>query len=420
MTGTSQGALTVITEINPGEQAALNQLLTELGGDPGGNPQLPLGKVGSLHFACFVIINEDSPYPPLLAFENNHDGTLDTHLEELTEAGIEGLGAIYQHCVGFPKNATADQLKAFLREHSVPSAAFYVACPGQSVKALQNAIAVREEVENFLDAEQAAGGLDGLSARQTLERIQAHLAKPDVISPQTSRVTMAQLKVRAKRNTLLLALVGIPIVLILLPLILLWVLLLRIREARDNDAPTPPPLPTDPRIYEHPDIHAQSHLTTMVTVRGGPIRAFTLKFVLAMASLVAKKVSISGNLLGIPTIHFARWAMLNDNRRMIFFSNYDGSWASYLGDFVDKAKYGLTAVWGNTNRFPPSKWLVLGGAARIIPFKVWSREHNVYAPFFYRAYPSATVANLLNDLYVRDNVGRSMSEPAAAEFLKAL
>lgn len=415
-----QNPLTVVAEIVSGQQAELTALLTRLGGDPAGNNLLPLGKVGSLHFGCFVTLNADPPYPPYLVFESNFDGAPESYLDQLTAVGLEGLVAILGHCVGFPENATAGQAKAFLLQHSVPAAAFYVACRGQSVSAIRNAIAVREEIESFLDDQQTAHVLEGLSARQIHERIQAHLSKPGVISPEVSQVTVEQWTKRARRNTILLILIALPLVILLLPLIVLWLVLLRIREHRDNTANPLPPLPIDPRNLRNPDIHTQSHLTTMVTVRPGAIRSFSLGLVLKITSLLARKVAIAGNLLGIPTIHFARWAMMDNNRRMIFFSNYDGSWASYLGDFVDKAKYGLTAIWGNTDRFPPSKWLIFGGAALILPFEEWSHEHNVYAPFFYRAYPSASVANLLNDLYIRDNVGRILNESEAAEFLKAL
>jgi hypothetical protein len=414
-----QNPLTVVAEISPGRQAGLNELLTTLGQNPVDNVQLPLGKVATLHFSCFVIVPADAPYPPSLVFEANFDGDPDAYLDALIAVGLEGLLAIYGHCAGFPDQATAAQLKDFLRTHSVPSAAFYVGCRGQSVQSLRNAIAVREAIEGFLDKEQAAGKIAG-SSRQILERIQAHLGSPGVVSPEPSQVTVAELAKQAKRNTLILILVGILLFPLILLLILIWAPILRIREYRDNHATPPPPLPIDPRLYTHPDIRTQSHLTTMSTVRGGPVRALTLKFVLWVTQLLARTVAIDGNLLGIPTIHFARWAMMDNNKRMIFFSNYDGSWASYLGDFVDKAKYGLTAIWGNTDRFPPSKWLAFGGAGLINPFKEWSLEHNLYAPFYYRAYPSATVANLLNDLSIRDSVGRSMSESEASAFLKLL
>src|SRR5262249_39805530 len=100
------------------------------------------------------------------------------------------------------------------------------------------------------------------------------------------------------------------------------------------------------------------------------------------------------------------------------FSNYDGSWASYLGDFVDKANYGLTAVWSNTESFPPASFLFFGGAQHIEAFKQWSREHNVYAAIWYSAYPDETIVNLRNHVQIRDTLGKPLSDGEAKAFLQ--
>ncbi|MEO1290563.1 MAG: hypothetical protein AAFV93_22695, partial [Chloroflexota bacterium] len=47
----------------------------------------------------------------------------------------------------------------------------------------------------------------------------------------------------------------------------------------------------------------------------------------------------------IPTIHFGRWLMIDNGKRMLFLSNYDGNWQTYIGDFVDKSATGLDAFW---------------------------------------------------------------------------
>ena len=419
MSKIEQNALTVVADVKPGQQSALTDVLTLLGKNPDNSTELPCFKVEVLHFACFVILNADGSNPPCLVFESNFDGGVDAYLNQLTAVGRAGLISIFGLCMGFPENPTDAQIREYITQHSIPNAAFYIAFHGQSVGAIRNAISVRENIEAFLDVQQAAGALNGLSAQKIVQRIQAHLSSPEGITPQVSQTTIAEQAELSKSNTIKLILVALPLVLLFLPFIIVWMLLLRWREYRDNHKDLAP-LPIDPRLFKNPDIHTQSHLTTMVTVRDGWVRALTLKFVLAVTSLLAKKVAIAGNLLGIPTIHFARWAMMNNGKRMIFFSNYDGSWSSYLGDFVDKAKYGLTAIWGNTDRFPPSKWLAFGGAAQMTPFKQWSHEHNVFSPFFYRAYPSATVANLLNDFDIRDSVGMPMSEAEAAKFLQKL
>lgn len=412
-----QSALTVLAPIQPGQTASLNALLTELGTDPGDHPKLRFHDVPTLHFACFVILDQDPAYPPCLVFESNLDGDLESHVQQLLSAGKQGFDEIFAHCRDYPIDPNPMAAQRYLLAHSVSSPAFYVGLPGQTVADLRNAISVREDIQTFLDQEQGRGALRGLSAGQILARIQQHLVGPGAVIPRVSSEGMGALRRRSQRNTWLLALFCLPLLILSLPLLIPWILLLRLRECIDNRR-TLPPLDPDPRLFEHPDIRTQSHLTTLCTVRPGAIRLFTLRLVLGITSLLARTVAIAGNLLGIPTIHFARWILMDDNRRLLFFSNYDGSWTSYIGDFVDKAKLGLTAVWGHTDRFPPSRWLVLGGAAYIAPFSDWSHQHNVFAPLYYRAYPSATVADLINDIEIRDQVGRPMDEAEAAAFLQ--
>ena len=52
------------------------------------------------------------------------------------------------------------------------------------------------------------------------------------------------------------------------------------------------------------------------------------------------------------TIHFARWVLLDDNRRLFFASNYDGSLESYMDDFINKVAWGINLVFGNGVGFP--------------------------------------------------------------------
>ena len=137
----------------------------------------------------------------------------------------------------------------------------------------------------------------------------------------------------------------------------------------------------------------QNALTHLVSPKPGQLRAFLLRFVLWGVDQLGKYVYQHGSLGAIPTIHFARWVILNDGR-LLFFSNYDGSWESYLGDFVDKANEGLTGVWSNTHEFPPTTLLVFGGARQEERFKVWTRRNQLVTQVWYSAYPDLSVRNV--------------------------
>jgi hypothetical protein len=91
------------------------------------------------------------------------------------------------------------------------------------------------------------------------------------------------------------------------------------------------------------------------------------------------------------TVHFAHWAFVNNGGRLMFFSNFDQSWESYLDDFIEKAAVGLTLAWGSGVGFPPTRFLINDGAAYGSRFKAWARHSMAVSRFWYSAYPDLTV-----------------------------
>src|SRR5207302_4559041 len=122
---------------------------------------------------------------------------------------------------------SGEKMQAYLQAHTADTAAFYVGCPGQSVASIRNAIQVRQEIELFLDAEQTAGKLNGLSASAIHHRISDSIAQNPRVRPVRSPVTLDQQKTRAIWNLVLFLVIAVPVVLILLPLLLVYVIWLR-------------------------------------------------------------------------------------------------------------------------------------------------------------------------------------------------
>lgn len=140
----------------------------------------------------------------------------------------------------------------------------------------------------------------------------------------------------------------------------------------------------------------QNELTVVTRIKPGLFRYLMLRAVLWLIGIVAKLER--GPLVGIPTIHFARWVILDDGKRLLFTSNYDGLWERYIDDFIDKAAVGMTWIWRNCEGFPPTNfWGTKGGARDVKAFKQYILDHQIIAQVFYRAYPDLTVDNLLND-----------------------
>ena len=67
----------------------------------------------------------------------------------------------------------------------------------------------------------------------------------------------------------------------------------------------------------------------------------------------------------INTIHFARWVIFDNDTRLLFTSNFDGSWEDYLRDFSVKTPDGMDKIFGHCDGYPP------GGCADFEAFKAY-------------------------------------------------
>src|SRR5580765_4886548 len=153
-----QHALSVITRIKPSEFNILAAVLDQIG-NPDTNTLADFQAITSLHFCCWVIVADDPRFPPCLVLESNYDGALEDHLDQLITHAGAGLDAIYCTCEGYPAEGIASPRKVrdYLLANAVPTTAFYIGCPGQTVESIRNAIAVREAIQGFLDAEDTNG-----------------------------------------------------------------------------------------------------------------------------------------------------------------------------------------------------------------------------------------------------------------------
>lgn len=161
----------------------------------------------------------------------------------------------------------------------------------------------------------------------------------------------------------------------------------------------------------------QNHMVSRTVLKPGLLRKATIRLAFwAVAKLTALNPR-PGHLGDIGTIHFARWVLIPGTRDLLFFSNYGGSWESYLEDFITKANEGLTGIWSNTVGFPRSRLLFFGGAADGERFKRFARESMVATPFWYCAYPKLTTTNIRCNALVRRGVSAAMTEDEAVRWL---
>jgi hypothetical protein len=109
-------------------------------------------------------------------------------------------------------------------------------------------------------------------------------------------------------------------------------LVLRRREAGEVPEDRPPDPDLVGAILDRENHASQNHLAALSVMKTGALRRFLLRVVLWLVGQVAGRLSRPGFLGTLSTIHFARWVMVPRTGDLLFLSNYDGSWESYLED----------------------------------------------------------------------------------------
>ncbi|WP_129790702.1 hypothetical protein [Sphingosinicella sp. CPCC 101087] len=214
-------------------------------------------------------------------------------------------------------------------------------------------------------------------------------------------------------RAVLLGLAFIPLALLAL------VLRLRYLERRDSwhDAPH-----TDEQslreMVRREDWIAQNHMGSIVLIKPGVLRSIIIHAGHLGLGLLLRVKATDGYLGSMRTVHFAHWAFLNNHSRLLFFSNFDHSWDSYLDDFIEKAHAGLTLAWGCGVGFPPTRFLVLDGASHGRMFKAWALASRAVSRFWYSAYKDLTVDQIERNARIATGLRRkSMTEKEAGRWM---
>jgi hypothetical protein len=431
-------ALTVLAELapGPGPRARLEDRLAAIASDLAGNALFRPGDLPDTHFTRFVIIDDPrGELPSLLAWESNHDGLAADYLAAVARAA-PSIEAVFECCADYPPGAVADVdgWVAWMLARSYRAGAFYTAYRGVPRAAIIDARRVHQVIRETLDQEDRAV-LAALPRHEIQRRLREQVTAR---APELTRSPEDDDELRWVFGKLLAGLGVLAMLPIILLLMLPWYLLLRRKETTDLSTAYTRPIELDRAVREAEDRLVrgfrasspplQNPLTHVVDLKPGRFRLATLWLVLKAIDVIAQVYSVRGDLGGITAIHFARWVIIRDRRplgpprrhRLVFFSNYDGSWESYLGEFIDRAAYGLTAVWSNTVGFPATEHLACAGARDEEAFKQWTREHQVATQVWWTGVADATVQNLLDDLWIHRRLDRSMSDAELVAWMRKL
>jgi hypothetical protein len=216
------------------------------------------------------------------------------------------------------------------------------------------------------------------------------------------------------------AIVGLYTALVVsLPALIVW---LRWLERRDSHQDAPAIDPRELRkMMQLEDQIPQNHMGSVVIVKPGVLRTALFRTGHLGLTLVLRVLATDGYLGSMRTVHFAHWAFVNNGSRLMFFSNFDHSWDSYLDDFIEKAHGGLTLAWGSCTGFPPTRFLVLDGASHGRQFKAWARNSMSVSRFWFSAYPNLTVNQIERNSRIADGLRAvDLASDAAAGWVRDL
>lgn len=400
--------LTALLPLREGSEETLRSVLREVGNDVAGRrlaerPGAPFIDFGETptHFARLVVIPDPQRGPERhrLLFAAIHDGSPTDFLETVGRATL-GEEAIWGACETYPgRSGFAD----WVRAHTVETEGYYMAFRRHSLAHVRRlsheADAFDEAVgDGRISPHAESGPMDrGLPG---LRRLLRGLAWAPVMEVEALRM----LARHGLRNTFR---AGLEISASLDRIRLLrWINRLTgntmaplstahsevtlygcdpCRAVSEEDEVVDPDRQWAlQRVRE--DRVAQNQLT-LVTVND-PERVRRVAAVMGLLGFYSRWLSPPGSLVGISTIHFVRWAIIDEGRRLLMISDYDGSWEAYIEEFAEMILSGLDAIWAGSVGYPKA------GARDVQAFKRFLRCRQYQAEVFYSGYPGETVLNL--------------------------
>lgn len=413
---TVQSPFLIISTIVQGQIENLRELLATMTKSPGyadpHNDLLPFGEFDRLHVARFVILESKTAddirahgvaprnIPPALALLGDCDGKVASFLEELANKTGPGLMKIFAHCEDAP--ARKNQLSDWLKTKNIRPQANYINWVGRTVRQIKQEDALHQRLattmQNLVDKD------DRLDANQVRQKLmtQVEWDKHDGRLSLTPSVPISVFRKISKLADMVL----LPIVLLISsPLLLLGApfYLLRLRQLERSD-PEITLRPTSEHIRSltaQEDHDVSNQFNVLGDVKPGLFRLMTLKATLGLVNYAARHVYNHGFLARIRTIHFARWVLIDNNQRVLFASNYDGSHEAYMDDFINKVSWGLNLVFSNGVSYPATRWLIKGGAEREQIYKYTLRRHQLPSEVWYKAYPGLTAVDLERNSRIR-------------------
>jgi hypothetical protein len=376
-----------------------------------------LADLGRVHFASVALLPPrpgQSSNPSLLFELVIDDGLPPAELVDLlVSQGLEDLWPLYGgYFSGSPHTTGAAErrrwLRRFLLRHLDRAAGGFVGNRDRTVAQ------VRQESDLFRAARQYCARLSPSvrADRSRLARELVHWAADApgfawAAAPAPRSFWRGRSAGQTLRRRIALALLFVVIVLLafalgLLPLLYVvallvipWILVVRRGLDRPLAAETPRAQQVHPAVdaCEAGLVGRVGHMISLTEVRRPyALNAAILRIHLRLIGWLGHVWFTEGRLGDAAGIKFGHWHLVEGGRRLLFCSNFDGSFGGYLDEFIGGASIGVNLVWrwtelrprgaadqgqppvAHPRRFPPTRLGAFGGCKNELWFKTYARD----------------------------------------------
>jgi hypothetical protein len=418
-----QVQLTVCAPIRRGAVPALKQVLDVINADSAHNALIPFADIPTAHFGRLLIVEELSTGPRLLLMIDA-DAPLDRVVISLAERACNGLDLVFGLCEDYPPTGrrTHESRLAYLRSKTLGVDMFYVHKVGRTLQQVRQEALLRQALERFADHLQSQNGSSSLSALEVRDLIQGFVSSEPGLAWARTPPDPVDLPFQIGEA---IHMFGVPLVLLvvaplLIPAALLWLIVLRIRELID---PPPDAVLDLAQLREeshHEDFGDQNTISTLADIKPNWFWSLTATIFYGVADYTSRHMFNNGDLSGLKTVHFARFMRLDNGRKVLFTSYYDGSLEAYNNDFIDLVGWVLNAMFGNQVNYPKTRFLFFDGASDERGFKSFLRGHQIPTQVWYSAYPRLSAINVDNNALLRAGLSGRMSLSEAEAWLRRL
>lgn len=419
----SQSGLAVLATIKAGKDEDFRKILENLRLHQPGQINIDFKKGKRTHFARFVILDDHDKGAnrKRLLFAAIFDGSLRSYAEHLKEY-ISDMDGFWGYCEDYKG---ADSFYEFLKSHNNEANTFLRAFPKETVESIQEKLLLRDNLSKMFD----------VPASQ-IPQVMSNLPKNSysaTVYQQLGLGILNLLKVIPMKLWVLIKILGASIYYnfdyaYAFYAVALTTYLRKPLEPRYSEAPLRKgdicrvfgvvdgisDEVVSRRGYDSLEEFQERKMVqnqmNVVTVND-PKLVRRHKAIMSLIQLGSDLLEAGTR---IPTIHFGRWIMVDNDKRLLFLSNYDGTWENYIGDFVDRANVPVDAFWGGSVGWRPA------GCRDIDYFKEGIRCHQTPASYYFCAYPLATVTNITRAVKISEAHKYNVDESTAQEWLKLL